>query len=142
MFGSAFAAGTLSGAVLLFFSHVAPMWGGGEFVRDTDVPRVFGRSITRREAQLIGAFIHIIVSGLFGGAYAVLVSFGIFSGYDIVSLLSWSFVVSIFMGGVVLPLEGHGVFGIKEDSWFPIDLVITSALWSVLFWWIIRLWVA
>lgn len=132
--------GAIVGVILLFFSHIAPALGAGNFVRDLDQPYVFGKNITRREAHLLGACAHVLISTIFGGLFAYLVSFNIFPGFDFFSILGWGCILSLFVGGVVLPLEGHGLFGTKEDAWFPVDLFLTNILWSILFWWTMRLW--
>lgn len=134
------AVGAIAGAILLFFSHIAPVFGAGNFIRDIDKPHVFGRSVTRREAHAVGALVHIVFASTFGGLFAYLVDIGIFLEFDLLSLLGWSLLMTLFVGGIVLPLEGHGVFGVKEDAWFPVDLLMTNVLWAVLFWWFIGLW--
>ena len=125
---------------MLFLSHIAPYIGAGDFILDLDEPRVFGREISRREAHLLGVLVHLLMCAVFGALYAYLVESGVFAGFGFMSLLGWGLVVTLFMGGVVLPIEGHGVFGVKEDPWFPVDLLLTNAGWAVLFWWIVRLW--
>lgn len=134
------AAGAISGAILLFLSHVAPAVGAGNFIRDTDRPHLFGKALSRREAHLLGILFHASLSTVFGGAYAYLVGLGLFADFGILSIMGWGLILSVFMGGVVLPLEGHGVFGVKEDAWFPVDLFLTNLGWAVLFWFIIRIW--
>jgi len=133
-------AGAFAGAVILLFSHLAPFVGAGNFVRDIDDPHIFGREVTHREAHFLGILVHLVISAWFGGLYAALVFWGVLSGYDFGSILGWGVVMSFFLGGVVLPLEGHGIFGSREDPWFPVDLVLTNIGWSVIFWWILSLW--
>lgn len=137
---AALAFGTLAGAILLFLSHIAPSLGAGNFIRDIDEPHAFGRDITHREAHFLGALIHLTLSGIFGGLFAYLVTVGVFADFSILSLLGWALITALFLGGVVLPLEGHGIFGVKEDAWFPVDLVLTSVGWAVLFWVFMHLW--
>jgi hypothetical protein len=140
MIPTALAFGAFAGAILLFLSHVAPSIGGGNFIRDLDEPHFFGRDVSHREAHFLGALTHLTLSGVFGGLYAYLVQIGVFADFGIVSILIWGFLTSVFIGGVVLPIEGHGIFGIKEDHWFPIDLVLTSVVWAVVFWGLMHLW--
>ena len=137
----AIGAGASAGGILLFLSHVMPRFAAANFIRDVDEPRLFGREVSRREAHLVGAFFHLILASVFAGMYGFFVTEGIVSDFSFLPLLAWGFVLTLFTGGIVLPLEGHGVFGLKEDIWFPIDLLITNLLWSVLFWWLMRLWV-
>ncbi len=137
---AALAAGTISGAILFFLSHVAPLFRAANFIRDVDEPRLLGRSVTRREAHIVGALTHLIVSGLFGAAYGALVNANVFTDFHFLPILGWSVVLSLFMGGVILPLEGHGIFGVKEDAWFPVDLFVTNVLWAALFWGLMSVW--
>lgn len=132
--------GAFAGAVMTFLSHVAPAVGAGNFIRDLDQPRIFGKPVSRREAHVLGIVMHLTLSTVFGGAFAFLVDRMVFSGFTLLPILAWSLVLALFSGGVVLPLEGHGVFGVKEDSWFPIDLVITNVMWGLLFWLMMSLW--
>ncbi len=125
---------------MLFLSHLAPYFGAGNFVFDLDEPRVFGRKVSRREAHLLGVLVHLVLTGVFGGLYAYLVQNGVFADFSLLPLLGWSLFVTVFMGGIVMPLGGHGVFGVKEDAWFPVDLLLTNAGWAIVFWWILRLW--
>lgn len=134
------AAGAIAGTIMLFLSHIAPYFGAGNFVRDLDVPYVFGKEITRREAHVLGVLVHVLLTAAFGGIFVYLLGMGIFPDSGIISVLEWGLIVTIFMGGVVMPIEGHGLFGTKEDVWFPLDLLMTNVAWAVLFWWIIRLW--
>lgn len=140
MFTFGLAAGAIAGAIMLFISHLAPYIGAGNFVRDLDVPHVFGREITRREAHVLGVLVHMLLTTAFGGLFFYLYSLGIFTDFGIISVLEWGLVVAVFMGGVVMPIEGHGLFGINEDAWFPLDLLMTYVAWAALYWWILQLW--
>jgi hypothetical protein len=133
-------AGALAGAIMLLLSHLAPFIGAGNFVRDLDNPHFFGKQITQREAHFLGILIHLFLSAGFGGIFALLVMGGVVTGYGFGTLMIWGVVVTMFMGGVVLPLEGHGLFGTREDAWFPVDLFLTNMGWALLFWWMIHLW--
>lgn len=122
-----------AGAILLFIAHVAPRIGAGAFVRDVDELRVFGRMYSRREGHLIGVFLHLALSFVFGGIFAIAVDQGVFPGYSTAPLALYAIVLTVFMGGVVMPIEGHGLFGIREDAWFPVDLAFTNILWVAVF---------
>lgn len=135
------AAGISAGAIMLLFSHVAPYIGAGNFIRDTDEPRLFGREVTHREAHIVGMLVHLLVSGVWGGGYMVLVAYGIVSGYALLPILAWGGILYVVMGGIILPLEGHGLFGFKEDKWFPIDVALTNVCWAILYWWLMHLWI-
>ena len=135
----AFVGGAMTGAILLFLSHIAPRFGAGNFIRDLDEPRVFGKILTRREAHLLGALLHLLMSIAAAVSFAYLVARSVFPGFGLLSLLGWGVVLTIVIGGIILPLEGHGLFGVKEDAWFPIDLFLMNVLWSVLFWWLMKM---
>lgn len=136
----ALGAGASAGAIILFLSHVAAFLGAGNFVRDIDQPLYRGRDVTRREAHYLGILVHLVISTVAGGLFAVLEGFGLTGGFDFFSILVWSLIIVLVVGGIVLPLEGHGVFGMKEDAWFPIDLILAYIIWGVIFWWIMNLW--
>lgn len=125
--------GVGAGAVLTLLSHLAPRIGAGQYVRDLDNVCILGHDCTRREAHLIGIVLHLGLSLLFGAAYAYGWQEGVVGGFTAVPLGIYALLLTVFMGGVVLPLEGNGFFGAKEDLWFPIDLVITNGLWALLF---------
>ncbi len=134
--------GIIAGALILFVAHLAPTFGAGNFIRDLDQPHLFSKTITRREAHLIGSLVHLLVSGIFGVLFAHLVQNGLFTGFTFLNILLWSALHALFVGGVIFPLEGHGLFGTKEDAWFPIDLALTSLAWGILFWWLMKIWFA
>lgn len=135
-----FSVGATSGAIILFLSHVAPLVGGGNFIRDIDRPTLFGRAISRREAHFVGIFVHIAVSALFGALFGLLVDQGIVYTFSFLPLLGWGVVLGLVTGAIILPLEGHGFFGLKEDAWFPADLFLTNVLWAVLMWSLMSVW--
>ncbi|MDQ7815093.1 MAG: hypothetical protein RDU25_04800 [Patescibacteria group bacterium] len=134
------AAGTIAGVIMLFLSHLAPFFGAGNFVRDLDDPRFFGKQITHREAHYLGVLLHVLFCLISGALFGLAVDLGLMDGTGFISVMGWSLVAMLFYGGVLMPLEGHGIFGVKEDSWFPVDLFLTNILWGVLFWWILILW--
>ena len=132
--------GTIAGAILLFLSYLAPYVGAGNFIPELHDTDVLGKRLTRREGQFVGMLTHIVASAFFGALYAALVEWHVVYDFSIIHLLEWSLVMTLIIGGIVMPLEGHGLFGLKEDSWFPIDLLITNVNWAVLFWWLIPMW--
>lgn len=133
------AAGIAAAGIMLFLSHVAPFAGAGRVVQDTDTMRLFGRQYSRREAHVAGILVHIAASFCFGVLYAWSVSLGIVSGYGFWPLSAYALLLTIVVGGVLMPLEGHGLFGRKEDPWFAFDLLLANIGWVILFALIIRL---
>jgi hypothetical protein len=133
-------AGIVAGGIMMFLSHVAPRYGAAEYARDVDVIRCFGRTCSRRESHVIGVLVHAILYAFFGLLYAVGVEQGVADGYTVVSLLVYVFVLAVAMGGIIVPLEGHGLFGVREDKWFMIDLVLANLGWIILYGAFMSLW--
>lgn len=133
-------AGVMAGVIMTLFSHVAPLLSGGRFVQDTDEIRVFHRPITRREAHLLGIFIHLTISLLAGMGFAYGVEHGLISGFHILPMLGWATLILLLSGGILMPLEGHGFFGVKHDAWFIVDALLTNLLWGGLYLILIHLW--
>ncbi|HWQ99819.1 MAG TPA: hypothetical protein VN397_03160 [Candidatus Methylomirabilis sp.] len=132
--------GGAAGALMLFLSHIAPWFGAGNFVRDLDELRLFGRTYSRREGHVIGVFIHLFLSFFFGALYGFGVDQGIASGFGVWPLVTYAVLLTVFVGGVVMPLEGHGIFGVREDDWFPIDLLLTNLGWVFFYAVIVTMW--
>jgi len=134
-------AGGSAGAIMAFLSFIAPRFGAGNFIQDNNEEKfAFGRPISRREASLIGLLIHLLLSTLFGFGFALGVELGWIPGYLYLPMLGWCVVVSLFLGIVILPLEGYGFFGAKHDAWFFVDSLLTNFLWGHLFLVLMRLW--
>ncbi len=126
-------AGIIAGGIMILLSHLAPYVGAGSFVKDVDVIRCFGRTCTRRESHFIGIMVHVALYLAAGLAYGALVTQGVVSGFGPLPLGAYALILTIFFGGVVMPLEGHGLFGWREDHWFAADLLIMNAVWVILF---------
>lgn len=133
-------AGIAAGAILTVLSHLAPFVGAGNVIRDLDEPRVFGKKITQREAHMIGILVHLLFSLTNGALFAWFVSLGWVSGFHLLPILGWSFACLLVQGGIVMPLEGHGFFGMKHDAWFPVDVFLTNMIWGFLYLFLIPLW--
>ncbi len=133
-------AGMAAGTILAFLSHVAPKFGAGNFIPEGEHPRLFGRMVSRREAYLVGIFVHLVLSAFFGLLFASLVEIGWLSGFDLPSMLWFVAGLTLASGLVVMPLEGHGLFGRKHDPWFMADALITNLLWGLLFLLLVGLW--
>lgn len=133
-------AGIGAGSIVLFLSHIAPRWNAGRFVRDLDQLRLFGRAYSRREAHVIGVLLHLGLTFFFGALYAFGVLQGLAGGYGAFPLAVYAVLLTLFWGGIVMPLEGHGLFGVREDEWFPVDLLLSNLGWAFLYAIIVRVW--
>jgi hypothetical protein len=133
-------AGAGAGGIVLFLSHIAPRFGAGNFLRDLDELFVFGREYTRRESHVLGVLIHLLLCLVFGVVYKVGVDQGIAPGYGFWPLIAYAVLLTVFLGGVVMPLEGHGLFGVRDDAWFPVDLFLTNLGWVFFFSFLMSLW--
>lgn len=132
--------GMSAGVVLAFLSHLAPALGAGNFIPDTDQPKLFGKKVTRREAHLVGLLVHIILSAVFGFVFALCVELEVFSRFSIGAMLWFVLGMTLFSGLIVMPIEGHGVFGRKHDAWFALDALITNLIWGALFLLLLHVW--
>jgi len=126
------AAGFAAGAVMILLSHLV-LRTGGDDVRDLDQLRLFGKRYSRRESHIIGIIIHALLYGAAGIVFGALAHFGIFSADEPASYAAYTLILALVFGGVFLPLEGHGLFGAREDAWFAIDLIIANVIWVLLF---------
>jgi hypothetical protein len=133
-------AGMSAGAIMTFLSHIAPRLGAGNFIRDIDQPQLFGREISRREAHLLGILVHLCLSLVFGLIFAHLVDRQIVSGFGFIPILFYSLALAIFTGLVIMPIEGHGLFGRKHDNWFMIDVILTNIFWGFIYFGLVGLW--
>jgi len=133
-------AGISAGAIMIFLSHIAPRLGAGNYIRDIDNPQLFGRGISRRESHLLGVLVHLCLSILFGIGYAALVDNNLVTGFSFWPIVLYSLAVSLFVGIFVMPVEGHGFFGMKHDRWFMIDILLTNVFWGLLYFGLVRLW--
>ncbi|MCR4256622.1 MAG: hypothetical protein NUW08_02860 [Candidatus Uhrbacteria bacterium] len=133
-------AGMAAGTILAFLSHLAPRFGAGNFIQSKDIPKLFGKPISRREAYLVGLFAHLSLSAFFGLAFAVFVELGWLPGYQYVPMLLFVIGLTLVVGFIIMPLEGDGIFGRKRDSWFMIDALVTNMILGHLFLLLMRLW--
>ena len=132
-------AGLIAGIIMIFASHMAPRLGAGAFVKEVDVIKCFGRTCSRRESHIIGMLVHGSLYIAAGLVYGALAEQGVVSGFGAIPLLFYAALLTVFMGGVIIPLEGHGMFGWREDHWFAVDLIIMNLVWVILFGMIMQL---
>lgn len=132
-------AGVAAGAILLFLSHIAPRFAAQNFIQELGPSTIFGHTLSRREAHLMGILVHLILSLIYGALFAFGVERG-WASFTILPILGWSVILLLFTGLIVMPLEGHGWFGLKHDAWFAVDALLTNLLWGVMYFVLIKLW--
>ena len=125
-------AGLAAGTVLAFFSHLAPYIRSGKEVKLGDDPHVFGHPLNRREAHLLSLLVQLLLSVVFGAVFGWFLQLGWVGSFGILPLLVWSSALAFVTGAVVLPLDGHGLFGHKQEVWFFVDMLITNGIWALL----------
>lgn len=133
-------AGLAAGALQLFLSYVAPAVAAGNFIAQAPEPVVLGKQLSRRESHLVSALVHLVASTVFGTLYGLAVVFDWVSDFSLVAILAWSLMITLFAGLVLLPLEGHGLFGRRHDAWFFADSVLSHLFWGIAFYAIVQLW--
>lgn len=134
-------AGGGAGVLMILASHMTPRFAAGNFIRDNQEIHVFGFDITRREAHFLGVLLHLLFCLAAGLGFAYGVEHGWIGGFNLLPMLAWSICLLLFSACVIMPLEGHGFFGLKHDPWFPLDALLTNLLWGVLYLLLIRLWI-
>ncbi len=129
------------GALLLFLAHIAPFLGAGNYIVDADATPMLGAQLTARERHLIGIALHMLVSVAFGALFGAAVLQGWLRGFTAASIATWALAQWVFTCCVLMPLEGHGIFGRRHDSWFFFDALVMALVWGLLFWIVSRLWI-
>jgi uncharacterized membrane protein YagU involved in acid resistance len=127
------AIGVVASGVLILFSYLIPRWFVSGAEHTLDMVRFGGRAFSKKESAMIGIFIHLVFSLFFGVIYGVGMNAGIFD-LSITMMFVYSLVMTLVLGGILLPLEGHGLFGWKEDHWIAVDLFTANILWVLIFW--------
>lgn len=125
--------GVVASAILTCGSLVLPKWFVSVGVHELDSVRLGRKSSKNRESSALGILMHLVLSFFFGALFGALMRLGILS-LDIFSVFVYYAAVSLVLGGVILPLEGHGFFGWKEGHWISVDVLAMNAVWMFLFW--------
>jgi hypothetical protein len=99
-----------------------------------DVKTFWGKRLTRGEVFWFGLFIHLLIAALFGALYEYLVLNDIVRPFHLGNLLVYAFCFYLFIGGVVFPIVGLGLFGRKEGKTVWYELLITHHLLGFFVW--------
>jgi hypothetical protein len=124
-------AGIVASGLIIFLSHFAS-WFGVEMSFDPDRARFLGRYVSKRESHTVGIVVHALLYAAFGMMFGALVMNAV-ATFEPFPLAIYALGVTCFLGGVIAPLEGHGIFGWKEDHWFGADLLLMNVVWAALF---------
>lgn len=124
-------AGTAGGAVLIFLSFLLPHLNLIRHPRlEADPGHI--HHLPRREANIVSVGVHLVLFGILGMLFGLCIRSGLATA-SFGSIVTAGFIVTIIFGGIILPIEGSGFFGWKEDHWLGIDLFVMNSVWVVLF---------
>jgi len=100
-----------------------------------DIKTFWGKKLTPGEIFILGLSIHLLIAALFGALYEYLALSGFVAfPYQILSLLGYAFCFYLFIGGIILPVVGLGLFGRKEGKTVWYELLITHHLLGFFVW--------
>lgn len=125
--------GIATSVVLMLLSILIPQSFVSKAEHELDEVRFGSKAFSKRESTVVGMLLHAMLSFFFGVVYGACLNAGVLS-VDAVSLGIYFLVTAAILGGIILPLEGHGFFGWKEDHWISVDLLAMNALWILIFW--------
>lgn len=83
-----------------------------------DVRTFWGHQLTRGEVFLFGFFIHLLMAALFGALYELIAVKSFVRPYHLDNLMLYATFFWVFVGGVIFPIVGLGLFGKKRASGF------------------------
>lgn len=125
--------GIATSGLLMLLSAIIPRFFIAKVELRLDSIRFGTKQLSKRESSVLGILFHLILSFFFGVIFGACAVAGMLSQGFLSFVIYWLF-MSIVLGGVILPLEGHGFFGWKEDHWISVDLLAMNVLWVLIFW--------
>lgn len=99
-----------------------------------DVKTFWGHKLTRGEAFWFGLFIHLLMAALFGALYELIVVNAFVRPYRLDNLMVYASCFYLFVGGVIFPIVGQGLFGRKEGKTVWYELLIVHHLFAFFVW--------
>ncbi len=105
-----------------------------------DIKTFWGRKLSRGEVFWLGMFIHLLTAALFGAGYQFLSAHGLVHPYRLGNMLVYASCFYLFIGGVMFPAAGCGLFGSKEGKTVWYELLIVHHLFAVFMWLAIWFW--
>lgn len=108
----------------------------GSHILLPDVHTFLGRKLQDREVLSLGLLIHIVAGTMYGVIFPWTVLLGIWNYVEPYSV--WSHVVFGFgawlaLALIVFPILGFGIMGRREDEWMWLEVLVTTAIMSVMF---------
>lgn len=99
-----------------------------------DIKSFWGRKLSNGEVFWLGLFIHLVLAALFGAMYELIVVKSLVDPYHINNLVIYATFFWLFVGGVVFPVVGLGLFGKKEGKWVWLELLVVQYLLAFFIW--------
>lgn len=107
-----------------------------------DVKTILGVKLKGMEVFWMGLLIHLVIGFLFGALYSWLMQTidvrPWTQAYSALSLLIYTGLLWLVIGGGVFPLLKMGLFGRREGKWVWLELLIGMLLMALGFWLIIQ----
>jgi hypothetical protein len=104
-----------------------------------DVRVLGGRPLSRREVFLTSLLLHLLISALAGGIYALLAEEGVLfftqDPYTLYSILVYSCLAWVVAGSCVYPALGMGWFARREGRRVWLEMLVTHLLLGAGFAW-------
>ncbi len=140
--------GSLGGLIASVFAIPAIILELKEQGNATDAPlivdarNILGRTLKRREAFLVGLFIHIIFGFLFGMVYVLFVLQGwlfvTHAPYTFLSLLVYALLSWLFTGLILYPVLSMGLFARREGRHVWIETIASHLILGCVLWLLVQ----
>ena len=121
-----------------FLSELGPA-GPKDIPLLVDIKTFWGRSLSRGEVFWFGLFIHLLMAALFGALYELIVVKSFVQPYHLDNLMIYAVFFWLFVGGVIFPIVGLGLFGKKEGKWVWFELLVVHHLFGLFMWLLVAL---
>jgi len=99
-----------------------------------DVKSFWGKKLSNGEVFWLGFAIHLLMAALFGALYELIAVKSFVRPYHIDNLMVYASFFWLFVGGVIFPIVGLGLFGKKEGKWVWLELLVVHHLFAIFVW--------
>lgn len=99
-----------------------------------DIKTFWGHTLTRGEVFWLGMAVHLLMAALFGALYELIAVKALVKPYGLEGLMVYASFFYLFVGGVIFPLVGAGIFGRKEGKTVWYELLIVHHLFGFFMW--------